>query len=164
MNDSDFLPFLKSMLARSAMKMRFGGLLIVGVGALMIWLSFIDQTMTTVAVVGAWIFGGVFVATGVLILYVSFKPNPVVQALEQSPGSVVWLYRQDVVTQYGKRTNTSNVFIGFSDGKRHNILCNAAQADKLLEALHARLPKAVLGYNKAIEEQFKRDPGSVIRL
>ena len=84
--------------------------------------------------------------------------------LRDKPGEIVWIHAVQMNTQSGGITvqKTYSVRV-WTDKKPYNLNVKAEQKDELLSVLSAIAPQATYGYSKALERQYKTDPGSLVR-
>jgi len=161
MDDQQMNALVKKAIRGSKIRFIFLGSFLVGFWVFMMYLPKLDKTMGKGTEIGLLILGLVFLITGVLMLYVGLRSSRIMSSITSSPETLVWIYRQNVVTQTGTQTNTSNIVFHFSDGKKEVLSLGPKTADNLLDSLKMKLPKTNFGYNKELEKKFKENPNSL---
>ena len=159
----DPIAVIKLMLRRSRRTSLFIGLLMLSMGTFIAGVAFAPDTTTTEAafLVGL---GGI----SALISLPSFKTvwtlrdvarAPVLRAILEEPDRIVWLYERVVVVN---GVSQYNLFVGFADGERFDFHLADTPAAPLVEALRARLPHAIVGYDEHREAQWQKAPGEFL--
>ncbi len=98
------------------------------------------------------------------ILYWDPMTSPVMAILRDKPGEIVWIHVVQTNTQSGGNTVQKTYSVRmWTDKKPYNLNVKAEQKDELLSVLSAIAPQATCGYSKALERQYKTDPGSLVR-
>ena len=107
---------------------------------------------------------GIFVALGGAFLIPAVRApenHPVLALARNRPREIVWVYFAKH-TQYGAPISAQLV-LGLSSGRRLMVAADLGREHELLRAVGKVAPAATLGYEPALEAQFRKQPSSLLR-
>lgn len=149
----------KSIIRKSVTKTKLGvaltGLLSGAMGAYLVGNIFAKwEPMSTALLILSGLVGTVFMAVGLLCLYVALRPDPLLRLIFNEPNRIAWVYTENI-RLYSRETQNVNLYIYSTDKKRHFLMSTRKNVDSLLEVLKARAPHARFGYDKDFEKTFR---------
>lgn len=87
--------------------------------------------------------------------------TPIQHLLEKQPEQIAWAYKIVVASQaapVNESEKMSTVCLWLANGRSHQTSLPAGDAEALLTRIRERAPHAPIGYDAAIEAQYRQDP------
>lgn len=149
----------KSAVRKSVIKTKLGvaltSLLTLSMSGYLLGNIFIQwEPMSTALYAVSGLVGAVFSLTGLLCLYVTIRPDPLLRLIFNEPNRIAWVYTENI-RLYSRETQNVNLYIYSTDKKRHFLMSTRKNIDPLLEILKVRAPHAHFGYDAAFEKTFR---------
>ncbi len=94
------------------------------------------------------------------------RDNRILSIITHSPQEIVWIYKEiskgEVTSSYGTSgaqvAQFTHVHFHLTDGTHHLVWLSDADANRLIDLLHATFPHISCGYEAHIQEAYQRDP------
>ena len=156
---SDLGPFVE-FIRKSNRMMRWLGIFMVLFGAAL-WLIPAKTDKDVLIKLGIM---GFFALFGVLLVVLGLQDperHKALVALRERADDIVWIYLHR--TKRNGQQVSSVLRLGLTSGQLLGLPIQVSCEDERLALVMARAPHARVGYDRAIEQQFKRDPRSLRR-